>query len=71
MADGQRSMPTPEQWTRFLDLLSEGYTAKHAARMAGLSHQTPYNRRMKDAEFRAAWDAALATAAQRRRGGKG
>jgi hypothetical protein len=48
---------TPEWVARFLAALRDGQGARAAARAAGVTSSTPYNRRTRDDAFRAAWDA--------------
>ena len=56
------------QWAgRFLAALRSGLGTRAAAREAGVCSSTPYHRRAKNAEFRAAWDAIQPVDDRRRR----
>ena len=58
--------PEGRSWTAkkeraFLASLGETCNVKLSAKRAGISHNCVYERRNKNASFRASWDAALAT----------
>lgn len=55
-----RTSWTPKKERVFLDLLRAGHTVKHAGDCATLPHSTLYDRRHRDTEFAARWDAAEA-----------
>lgn len=53
---------TPERRARFLALLAERGNVRHAAAAAGISAQSAYLARRRDALFAAGWEAALVEA---------
>ena len=62
----QMREPEGRSWTlkkerEFLSSLAETCNVKLSARRAGVSHNCVYDRRNKNASFRASWDAALST----------
>jgi len=62
--------PRKREWTRakeklFLETLAETCNVTRAAKAAGMSLTSAYNRRKKDAAFRAGWAEAIAGAYQR------
>ena len=59
-----RTTWTPKKEQRFLDLLSDGHTVKHAVETAGLSRSQAYDLRREQPEFAAAWDAAIIEGAE-------
>ena len=56
---------TPAARTTFLDDLARTAHVAGAARAAGVPETSPYHLRQCDAEFRAAWDAAIEAGYQR------
>lgn len=64
----RRSDWTEAKQARFLDVLAETASARHAAAVTGVSSSTAFSRRRRDPVFEAAWDAALSTASARLQG---
>lgn len=53
-----RTSWTPKKERVFLECLRAGHTVKHAGDTACLPHSTLYDRRNRDPEFAARWDAS-------------
>ena len=57
MSKAMDSMEGPAWAARFLEALKDGNGVRAAAREAGVTGSTPYDRRRKNQAFREAWDA--------------
>lgn len=65
MAGGAVSRFTPKRRARFLEVLSEIGNVRDACEAIGLSREAAYYVRNRDADFKAAWEAAIEKAADK------